>query len=390
MSWQRSRYALRKQLKQALKALIPAAIWNRLRPAPPAGAAFTGRIDPALLLDWQAARRNSSAAIRPDLPPGVNLVGYLSAAIGLGEAARGMLRGLRASDLPISLVDFSHGVPREQRGLPLPADLPRGFLHQVNLIHLNPNHLSDLWAQSGPAGLLGRYNVGIWLWELPHLPAEWLPALPLFDEFWAPSRFIQAALQEHAAVPVHLVPPVVEAPYEAALTRADFNLPEAKYLFLLVYDVNSLVERKNPLGAVEAFRRAFPADQDQARLVIKVNNGASNPAAMRRLRAAVAGLSVTLIQEILPTPKMNALIRVCDCVLSLHRSEGYGLVGAQALLLRRRVIATAWSGSLDWMDDPLVSPIGFRLIPVPGMPGQVWADPHLDEAARVMRGLVSR
>lgn len=377
----RARYRLKKQLKQALKALIPPPLWNRLRPAPPLAASFSGKVDTALLADWISARQNDPAPTRPDLLPGITLVGFYSSATGLGEAFRGLVHALWQQEFPLSVVDVTYGVPPAQR---LPADqpaIPRGFLHQTNLIYLNPNHLPQLWAEYGPRSLLGRYTIGHWTWELPSLAAEWLPALPLFDEFWAMSRFIQQTIASATLAPVHLVPPQLETAWDPGLTRADFALPPHPRICLLVYDINSLSERKNPLGAIEAFRLALEASALPLHLAVKVNNSAENPREMEALRTSLAGLPATLIQETMPSARMNALIRLSDCVLSLHRAEGYGMVGAKAVRLGTPVIATGWSGSRDWMDSPLVFPVGYTLVPVPGMPGQRWADPDLSQAA---------
>src|SRR5690606_26786089 len=113
-----------------------------------------------------------------------------------------------------------------------------------------------------------RYTIGFWAWEsLDGLPPHGRSAEPLFDEIWVPSRFTAHGLSVRLPCPVIDMPhPVqVATPAEgraelgrAELGRAELGLPEHAFLFLVVFDELSNLTRKNPVGAVLAFRRAFP------------------------------------------------------------------------------------------------------------------------------------
>jgi hypothetical protein len=177
--------------------------------------------------------------------------------------------------------------------------------------------------------------------------------------------------------------------YPPAMTRAYLGLPD-RFLFLLIFDFLSVVERKNPVGLVKAFTRAF-AENEGPLLVLKSINGDLKISDLERLRAAAAGRSdVMLIDGYYSAEEKNALLGACDCYVSLHRAEGLGLTMAEAMMLGKPVIATAYSGNLHFMtpeDSYLVDYTRCRVPPgcEPYETRSSWADPDLDQAARYMR-----
>jgi glycosyltransferase involved in cell wall biosynthesis len=101
------------------------------------------------------------------------------------------------------------------------------------------------------------------------------------------------------------------------------------------------------------------------------------------------GDSVVLIDRTMDDAEVKALHLCADAFVSLHRAEGYGFGLAEAMHLGRPVVATGWSGNLDFMTDDTGFLIGHRLVPVPEgayphAAGQVWAEADVDEAAAAM------
>ncbi|MGH9582417.1 MAG: glycosyltransferase, partial [Bryobacteraceae bacterium] len=95
---------------------------------------------------------------------------------------------------------------------------------------------------------------------------------------------------------------------------------------------------------------------------------------------------------VLRRPELHELIAACDSFVSLHRSEGFGLGIAEAMYLGKPVIATNYSGNVDFTKQDNSCLVDYRLVPVkPGEylfpEGQVWADPNVDQAAMYMRRL---
>jgi len=194
-----------------------------------------------------------------------------------------------------------------------------------------------------------------------------------------------------------VVPPPIGTlpPRRASLTRGDFGLPDTALIVLVAFNLASSFERKNPLAAIAAFRAAFGARMDRL-LVLKVANPDHFPPDFARIRDAVAGAdNIRIHARTLPADDNAALFACADIVLSLHRSEGLGLVPAEAMLLGKPVIATGWSGNLDYMDSHAAALVGCRLVRardprlVYQIPGAVWAEPDIGEAAEQLRRLAA-
>jgi glycosyltransferase involved in cell wall biosynthesis len=263
------------------------------------------------------------------------------------------------------------------------------------LLHVNAPLLPLVLARL-PRGIVrGRRVVGIWAWELPVASPEWRPGARFVHDVWAPSRFAAKALGPLVANRVRVVPiPLANAPLEPShLSRADFGLPEAAVVVLVSINLASSFERKNPLGAITAFREAF-GDRPGRILVLKLGNPEHVPADFARLAASISDASnIRLETRSLPRADTLALTMASDIVLSLHRSEGFGLVPAEAMLLGKPVIATGWSGNMDFMDQHSAALVRYRLVAthdprgVYAVPGAVWAEPETSHAVEWLRRL---
>jgi glycosyltransferase involved in cell wall biosynthesis len=344
------------------------------------------RLFPAQERRRMLARATSVLAPRPDaVPPpalgGLAVAGELSRASGLGEVARLMLCGLKRLGVPSWALDVGTAV----RGVGPALIPPRGA---PLLLHVNAPFLPLALLRMSRAALRGRRVIGYWAWELPVVPADWRAGVPFVHEAWVLSSFTAGAVEPLLPGRVRVVtPPVAVAPPEpSALDRAAFGLPENAVVVLVSFSLASSLERKNPLQAIAAFRAAFGARADRV-LVLKVGNPGDFPADFERLRAAVAEApNIRLETRILPPRDSHALTRAADIVLSLHRSEGFGLIPAEAMLLGKPVIATGWSGNMDFMDNDSSALIGYRLVPardprgVFEAPGAMWAEPHQQQA----------
>jgi glycosyltransferase involved in cell wall biosynthesis len=108
--------------------------------------------------------------------------------------------------------------------------------------------------------------------------------------------------------------------------------------------------------------------------------------------AAECGARVSFLSGELSRAQILALLSVVDSYVSLHRAEGFGYTCAEAMACRRPVIASRYSGNLDFMDDGNSLLVDCREVEVedgdgPFVRGSVWAEPSLEQAAAHMRSV---
>lgn len=324
---------------------------------------------------------------------GLNVVGFLSADLGIGESARAMVRAADAAALPAALVELKLNVKTTRSDETYAPRLQSEPIQPVSVFHLDPPAARDIDHHHGKAFRAGRYNIGYWAWELPEFPDAWVSYCEYFDEIWCPSDFVREAIAMQSPVPVITMPHAINASPPDASTaqlRTRFNLPADRLLFLFIYDLNSYSPRKNPTAVIEAFRRSGLA-ANRAALVIKTHGAKGNEADLAALRTAVADMpGTTLIAETLSRVDLTALQAACDVFVSLHRSEGFGLAVAECMALGKPVIATDWSATAEFLHAGNGCPVPARLVELqsnigPYAKGQRWAEPDVAAAAEAMR-----
>jgi len=325
--------------------------------------------------------------------PGINIVGYVRAALGIGESARLCAATAQAGGIPFSISDISmccRNAPIcEEWDKHIRLDNPYPF----NIIHATADQVPITATVLGHRFFKDRYNIGYWHWELPEFPSKWASSFDPFHEIWTGSRFAQKAVAAKSPVPVHCIPLPIALPALPKLTRDTFQLPDDQFLFLVMFDVSSTMERKNPEAALAAFLTAF-AGRKEVGLVIKMQNGDAEPERFKMLRDLVAQhANCHLINQALTRPEVFALENICDAFVSLHRSEGFGLCLAECMALGKPVVGTGWSGNMDFMNGDNSCPVDFELVRInetvgPYEIGQTWANPDANHAADLMVKLV--
>jgi glycosyltransferase involved in cell wall biosynthesis len=370
---------------------------RRLSRALPIGHRLLHRLRRGAGLGFQAGallRHGLGRRPAPPQPGPVCVVGFHGSVLGIGEAARAFSAALRAAgaevvDWDISAL-FGHDVKLAGGYATAPPQRASAMA-----IHLNPRELVQLVAMTGAAPFKDRFCVGCWAWELEEVPPGWRAAFRYVDEVWTPSRFVADAVLARAprTLPVLVLPhPISDS--GARSDRRAFGLPQDAVVVLTAFDIRSGFTRKNPIGAVRAFRAAHAQSPGPALMLCKVAGAEGAPDLFAALKAEIGDAGdVRLMTDWLTGARMSALTACADIVLSLHRSEGFGLLLAQAMLAGKAVVATGWSGNLEFMTGDDSALVDYRLIPVHDPQGLYdhgrWADPDIAQAAGKLAALMA-
>lgn len=354
------------------------------------GGEQEGLVPELLPVAPELAYRDANPHLDEDAPRwGVNVVGFFTAELGVGEAARLLIAGLDAACVP-ALPIQGQLIPPSRQGAEFAHVAIDEAAYPINILCINGDGVPVFAREAGRSFFDGRYTIALWWWEVGDPPAEWSRAYEFVDEVWAASQHVYDAIAPTSPVPVVRMRLPVVAPKVASRTRTELGLPEDGFLFVYVHDYHSVAARKNPLGLIDAFRRAFPAGSG-AKLVLKSINAETRPQEHERTVLAAGGHDdIKLIDTYVSSSEKNAMIAACDCYVSLHRSEGLGLTVAEAMLLGKPVIATGYGGTLEFMTEENSYMVRWEPVAVgegayPYPADAIWAEPDLDHAAALMR-----
>ncbi len=346
-----------------------------------------------------AAQRQEAGRLRGPLPAGrgVNLFGYHKSPIGLGSLSRGLalaLGGAGSRVQPIVMGDSAMAADLS------PADFVRTYDHRLDTnLFVSYPHRHEMLLSTVPDHVTrSRRNIVYLAWEQRDGSHWWPQVYRDFDQVWALSDFAAESLRRFLRRDVATVPCVLDhAALPAAGAKRDCGLEAGKLTFSFVFDANSSIERKNPEAVIRAFARAFPA-QDDVCLLLRIANGHRlhhQERIKRILAAAPRGLDLRLVVEPLAHDDLLRLLSATDCYVSLHRAEGFGYTCAEAMAYGMPVIATGYSGNLQFMDRDNSFLVDYREATVtvadgPYPRGSVWAEPDVEHAALLMKAVYDR
>ena len=337
-------------------------------------------------------RRRSPAKLSSS-EPDVDVIGYLCLALGIGEAGRLVLRSLARAGEAVQGEETWLKSQSSSNDTSCKPFLVSRSVAPVQIFSINADQIESVIQHLGSELRSDAYRIMMPFWELSNLPDEWVGAFDLVDEVWAPTRFIQTMLMRKIDKPIVQMPLMLDFDPPAKTERSRLRLPQDKFLFFFAFDYFSFLERKNPRAVVEAFRRAFRSkgETTPVALVLKTLNSELAPEQGQALRDCLhENPDVILIEQTLSRADTLALIAACDAVISLHRSEGLGLLIAEAMVLGKPAISTDYSATTELISPKTGYPVDYRLVPVnpgdyPFHNGQHWADADVDHAAWHMR-----
>jgi len=323
------------------------------------------------------------------------IAGFLSSPTGLGECARMFHDAYRRAGAEVYGIDLSRAFRQNSTVSDFGFIDGRGHRGPGTvMLHLSGPVVPLGLTMLGRAFLRNKWRIGYWAWELPALPQEWRSGAAHLHEIWAISQFAASAmtsgLERHVRV---VLPPISGRSPEQDGTLVYRRNTGAEFLVLACFDMASSFARKNPLGALAAFKAAFGHDR-RALLIVKVANADAFPQGVRALEEASSSYdNIGLTFAALSEQAHMDLIAGADAVLSLHRSEGFGLLLAHALRCGRPVVATDWSGSREFLNHQNACPIPAELVAARDpqqaydFPATHWAEPSVAAAAKCLRRL---
>lgn len=369
-------------MQRALLTFAHRQIWRRLPRNVRRAALLRGA-------SWIAPRATPNA--KAQFP--IIVAGPLRSASGLGEGARACHDAMKNAGLPVYGIDLSRTLLYDHDYPDFMFEDGRSLTGAGTLfLHVGGPLVPLAMLRLGKEVVKHKHIVAHWVWELPKMPDDWRLGVPFIHEVWAPSRFAAEAVATIVGDrPVHVLPHPLTPP--KGWPRAAAPESERPFTVLVILNIASSFERKNPCAAIMAFRQAF-GDDPQCRLIVKHSNASAYPKALTLMAEAAGGASnVTFLGEVMDVTAIDGLYREADVVMSLHRAEGFGLVIAEAMLRGLPVVGTDWSGSTDFLTRETGIPIGYELAPAKDPqdtyehPDISWADPKVEEAVEALRAL---
>lgn len=324
------------------------------------------------------------------LKEGINVVGHIKNETGLGEGSRLTINAIKSTNLNWLAFDYDLDSPEKQNDYTFDDYIEDDLKYDISIVNFNADQIIEC-KKKLPEKLWDTYRIGVFYWECQDFPDKWIDSFKYFDEIWAPTKFIQESLLRKSLVPVVYMPPgLARTTPNKKFNRKYFGLPENTFLFLNFFDMLSYVSRKNPLATLNAFKKAFKPDDMSVGLVLKVNNGRKDLNANEIRKRLKNYKNVYIIDETFSRDEINSLINCCNASISLHRSEGLGLLCQESMYYGKPVIATGWSGNMDFMNSSNSCLVNYKMIRVEDYycvdkdTQDTWADPDVDDASKYM------
>ena len=323
----------------------------------------------------------------------IYVAGFLSTSNGLGESARLCLTALQQLGYEAYGVDLSGGAMRQPVDIPFEQAKSLEDLagrDGVLIVHVQASLMPLALMCLGGRAVSGKRLIGYWAWELEDIPPDWRKGLNFVDEIWVPSSFTAQAFAQYTQKPIRIIGHPVPAP-AVVPTEKDSGRQDARFTVVTVFNMASSYARKNPMAAIRAFHSAFEGNPD-CRLLLKVSHADAFPEGMAELEGARTR-NIDIVTGEAPRHEVENMIGAADVVLSLHRSEGFGLILAEAMRRAHPVVATAWSGNMDFMNTENSIPVSFDLVPAKdsqrtyNIPSCRWAEAHIEKAAGALHHL---
>lgn len=367
---------------------------------------------------------------------GIKYCGPVFDPSGYAEFARGFVKALHRAGVPICLEVVCY--ERSQPDLGRDQGLLRGLRgRDVRYCAKVVNTTPDTYPNHREPGCV---NIGFTMFETTRIPARWVQECNAMDGILVPCSWNREVFEQSGVrVPIRVVPPGMDAPADdelaprdataiparslrqgsrrpgpskgwglwrlsppsdrqSAWQEADIADYRQRYKF---YSIFQWTDRKNPAGLVRAYLAEFRRT-DNVCLILKTYRGTFGPKEESLLADEISSIRdsanladhapILLISDLLSQDQVRRLHQFGDCFVLPHRAEGVGLPHMAAMAYGKPVIATGFSGNMDFMSSENSILLPYQLRPVTGMRwspwyegDMMWAEPDLAALRAAMR-----
>lgn len=353
--------------------------------------------------------------VMPKLPiKGIYYIGQYGTS-GYASAARGYLYQYFISGIPLTwdpLYFDSSKLGDDNIYDVVVKSLIKKPIHQYDMVimHSTPDLWPKFWAEK-TAILRNKIVNGYCAWETNRLPQDWVKGINGYvNEVWCPSTYnAESFIASGVRKPIRVVPhiflpqtlPSRENVKLVDTTTGNRIEDDGRYTF---YTIGEFHTRKGIEDTINVFCKSFK-ESDPVKLVLKVhyrNYSSENKAKCESMIFEVlknypSHPPIICLFDSMSNDEILALHSIGDCYFSLTKAEGFGLPIFDAFNYGKKVIATGYSGHVDFLGKTHPGLVRYKLGPVVGMSSfstnytedQEWAYPDLDHAMELMKGMVN-
>ncbi|WP_426476191.1 glycosyltransferase [Chryseobacterium sp. CBSDS_008] len=317
---------------------------------------------------------------------GINVFGFINGEFGIAEATRLNCKAIQTAGIPISLINYNVNTNHNNNDLTF-TEFSDHAPYPINLIQISPSETPNFFDYFDHSFFKDKYNILYMAWESETIPEDYVMNMNLFDEIWTPSTYCKECIEKYVSLPVKVIPHPINIELADTDDRDAVQFyDKSLFNFLFIFDYNSSVERKNVINLIKIFRETFDHGDNNAFLTIKTSRSQKFPTEKEQLIQAIGdSKKIKIVEKIFDKNALNYVISNCDSYISLHRSEGFGLTMAEAMYFKKPVIATGYSGNLEFMntENSFLVPADViasdsRVINYEA--NTVWSEPSLQEA----------
>jgi len=336
---------------------------------------------------------------------GIKYCGPIYDGSGYAQFARNFIVGLSrhpAVDLTLQGVSFEQARPDlGSVGSLLKKYEGKKINYDIKIVNGIPDMLPKLVEAD-------KKNICFTMFETSRIPTVWVDCLNKHaNACFVPCTWNKEVFQNSGVtIPVYVVPPGIDADYYKQIQKVEptelANLPAGCVAF---YSIFQWTERKNPIGLITAYLAAFDEVED-VYLVLKTYGSDNSPVQQKRIRDIIVAAKgqvrlkkapkILFIGSLLSTEQISGLHKRCDCFVLPHRAEGFGMPHLEAMACGKPVIATGFSGNMDFMTQENSYLLDYQMTIVSNMPwipyyeaDMEWAEPDLTHLKRIMKEVYS-